>query len=388
MLCVENRRDAKKKQTIKWRKGSHIRKPVTLSILKIVATAQAVDDGEPLVLSFSYAEPTPGAWPNHDTILKRTRALAESMQALVHAKRFSEKAYTGPVLFEGDAARDLLLTNIVARLAAHREDVLGGADVASLLGGVKRSGLKDRLNTRILPANISVIDDPTYSRHGKKMLGSYSADEEAVVPDAPLKLIDNGFLKTLYMTRTPTKEIRETNGHARSNEGIPVGTGESEAGPGVVIIKDTKALSEDTLRERLFQYAKDDGYDYAMVCRSFGTTSDLIAGGDFGFADILERSKAIQPALLYKVYRDGREELTRGGEIAFPSTRDLREIATSQDTIVYNTLAPAGGGLFSFGATIPMTLIGPSQILSPELEIERREMKATPIKAVVPRPLE
>jgi TldD protein len=368
--------------------GSHIRKPTTLAIVRVVATAQAIEDGEPLVLSFNYAEADPGSWPNQAAIIQRTTELAESMKALVHANRFSEKTYTGPILFEGDAARDLLLTNIVARLSAHREDALGGADVTQLLGGLRRSSLKDRLKTRILPVTISIWDDPTYQVSGKKLIGSYAADEEAVVPEAPLKLIDNGILSTLYMTRTPTKEVRETNGHARSEEGVPSGSSENEPGPGVVIVKDSKALAKDTLRQRLFQYAKDDGYNYAIVCRSLGTVSDLASNPDFGFTDILSRAKAIQPALLYKVFRDGHEELLRGAQITYPTPRDLREIATSQDTMIYNTLAPASGGLFSIVATIPMTLIGPSQILSPELEIERRDMKATPTVAVVARPKE
>ena len=62
---------------------------------------------------------------------------------------------------------------------------------------------------------------------------------------------------------------------------------------------------------------------------------------------MLANGKMIVPALIYKVYADGREELLRGAEIGLPSIRDLREIISSKESVTRNMLVSAGsGGLF------------------------------------------
>ena len=80
----------------------------------------------------------------------------------------------------------------------------------------------------------------TKSKNGIPYLGYYPFDDEGVVPPADLKLVDKGILKTLYMTRTPTKEILEPNGHARSVAGQLPGLTENSPAPGVVEYADSK----------------------------------------------------------------------------------------------------------------------------------------------------
>jgi predicted Zn-dependent protease len=374
-------------QFIRNTEGSNVRMPATLCEIRVVASAQADEDGEPLALMYLITEPTPEALPITEALLKRTRDLAASLEALRHAPRFSEKSYTGPVLFEGRAATDYFVSNVLARLSAKREDVLGGPDMMSMIGGGSPGSLKDKLNTRILPESVMLIDDPTLAEYkAKPLFGNYQVDEECVVPTKALHLVENGILRTLYMTRTPTKEVREPNGHARPMATSAPGTSGDAAGPGVVIFKDTKAFTDKALRKELFKRAKDDGYDYALVVRGIRSMNELAFDGNAGMSEFLAMGKTIQPSLIYKVYPDGREELLRGAEIALPTTRDLREIETSSTITATNLLAPTSTSAFGFAQTVATSLIGPSAILCPELEVQRQNQKATPSKPVVERP--
>jgi hypothetical protein len=367
--------------------GSNVRMPATLCEIRVIASAQADEDGEPLALSYVITEPMAESLPTANMLMKQTRDLAASLEALRHAPVFSEKSYTGPVLFEGSAATDYFVSNVLTRLPAKREDVLGGPDMMSMIGGGSRGSLKDKLNTRILPESVTLTDDPTLSEYqAKALLGHYQVDQECVVPTKDLHLVESGILKTLYMTRTPTKEVLELNGHARPLASGALGTSGDAAGPGVVVLKDTKALAEKALRKDLFKRAKDDGYDYALIVRRIRTFSELAFDGNAGMSDFLAMGKTIQPSLLYKVYPDGREELLRGAEITLPTTRDLREIETSSTITATNLLAPTSMSAFGFAQTVATSLIGPNAILSPELEVQRQNQKATPSKPVVERP--
>ena len=275
---------------------------------------------------------------------------------------------------------------MISRLVAQREDIFGD-DVSAIFASGKRSSLKEKLNTRILPTSVSIDDySPTKSKNGVDLLGYYPFDDEGVQPPADLTLVDKGILKTLYMTRTPTKEIREPDGHARSfASGLP-GLTENVPAPGVVEYKDAKAEKFAAMKKELIDRAKDDGYDYGLVVRDLqGSLPSEDAG--FSLQDMLANGKMIIPTLIYKVYRDGHEELLRGAEIGLPSIRDFREMIASRETVTRNMLIAGGsGGLFSFGAKVAATLIGPEDILSPELEVQKKKGEAYPTLPVVARP--
>jgi hypothetical protein len=361
--------------------GTRSRKPVTLAELSIQASTQAVGDGQPVALSKKYVGKLPDELPNSDALKSAVTTLAQNLVALAHAPRF-DKEYTGPVLFEDDAAADFIADNVISRLTSHREDLLGN-DVSAIFSSGKTASLKEKITTRVLPKTVS-IDDRPMSR--KDALGYYAFDDEGVVPASDLKLVDKGILKTLYMTRTPTKEIREPNGHARSTAGGLPGLTQNVPAAGIVEFKDDKATAKAMLHKDLLSRAKEDGYDYGIVVRSFQTA---MPGEDAGFSlqDMLAGGKMLVPALAYKVYADGHEELVRALEVAPPSVRDLREVITSKETATRNMLISGGsGGLFSFGAKVPATLIGPTAVLEPELEVQKKKGEAYPTLPVVARP--
>lgn len=368
--------------------GSHTRTPQSECDLNVQATAQAEDDGEPLSLAFTVSELSPAAMPSEAALLDRTEKLAKNLAALAASKKFDGKEYSGPVLFEDGAGTDFISEQIISKFSAKREDVLGGGDVF-FMTGAKGPTFQKKLDTRVLPASVSVIDDP--NPNAKKSpewllsaLGRYSVDEEGVVPGR-LELVKDGILKTLYMTRTPTKEVKEPNGHARPGAG---GGGGTLAGAGIVELTDSKAKKTSELRSEMFKIAKEDGYSFGIVVRS--TQSGLLnfTEGLSNVSDLMEGAKSIRPSLVYKVYPDGKEELLRGVEIGFPTIRDLKELKFSSERSIRNVQMPAGSGagLFGFASKVPATLIAPNAILATELEVHKKQSQAFPIKPIVTKP--
>ena len=365
--------------------GTRVRKPATLCEIHIEAATQADSDGQPLVLSHTFVAKMPSQLPSEVELKSAIEELSGNLIALRSAPLF-DKEYTGPVLFEDDAATDYLSENVVSRLFAEREDIFGN-DVSAIFASGKRSSLKDRLDTRILPVTASLHDiSLEKTKNGVDLLGYYPFDDEGVQPPQDLTLVDKGILKTLYMTRTPTKEVLAPNGHARSLAGGLPGLTETAPAPGVVEYNDTKAVPFSAMEKDLIKRAKEDGYDYGFVVRSIEVGAPPQDAG-FSIQDMLANGKKIIPTLIYKVYSDGHEELVRGAEIGIPSIRDLREMIASKETVTRNMLISAGsGGLFSYSPSVPGTIIGPKDILSPELDVQKKQAEAYPTPPVVARP--
>ncbi len=363
--------------------GTHTRSPLRECNLTVQASAQAQEDGEPLSLAFTISELTPDLFPTQEVLMKRTEELAQNLTTLSTAPKYNDKEYSGPVLFEGQACNDFLSEQLIGRFASKREDVLGGGDVFFMAGGGKGISFQKKLGTRILPASVNVTDNSNLAgEKNSSYLGRYSVDEEGVVPSPNLQLVQDGILKTLYMTRTPTKEIRESNGHARP------GSGGMAPGAGILEISDTKAKKYNDLKKELFKIAKEDGYDFAIVVRSLQSGLLSFSDGMSSLGDLMNGGKALQPSLVYKIFPNGKEVLIRGLEINFPTTRDLKELQFSKERSTRNIqlAAGAGIGLFGFSSKVGATLIAPDALLVPELEARMKQSAAYPIKPIVDKP--
>src|SRR3977135_3960068 len=82
------------------------------------------------------------------------------------------------------------------------------------LGG--KSGWAGRVGSRVLPATVSLIDDPSAKDfHGTPLLGGYAVDDEGVRAQK-VTVVDKGNLKELLMSRRPGPDSADSNGHGRS----------------------------------------------------------------------------------------------------------------------------------------------------------------------------
>ena len=164
--------------------------------LEIYAQAQA-KDGMSVGWSWRALSRTEAELPNEAELIQRVKEVGKTLETKVAAAGPLED-YAGPVLFIGDAAGQFFLASIAAPLLRPRPS----------LGTNEQGRLTERVGKHIAVKQLQVTDDPTQkdwkSPAGvvSPLFGSYPVDDDGVKPK-PVKLVQDGVLKTLLMSRNP-----------------------------------------------------------------------------------------------------------------------------------------------------------------------------------------
>jgi len=120
------------------------------------------------------------------------------------------------------------------------------------------------------------VDDPNLTEvAGLPALGHYRYDDQGVSAQA-VTLVEDGRLKSLLMSRLPSKEFPRSNGHGRG------GFGGARAEVGCLVVKPDPGVDAAGLRQELLEAAADEGLEFAIRIAALG-------GGN-------------TPLLMYKVY--------------------------------------------------------------------------------------
>lgn len=296
--------------------GTRLRFAGLRCVLSVSATVQA-DDGMKLSDSFLIFGNTPDDLPPPEQVIQRCHDMAARLLALKNAPVLT--SYSGPVLFEAEAA-----ARVFARQFGY--SFAGGQRAVGSRAGP--DDFANKLNRRILPRFMNVVDDPTLEEiEGVPVLGHYEYDDQGV-PAQPVTLVENGRLRALLMSRNPSREFTQSNGHGRGFMGQP------RAAVGCLVVTADEGLDAATLRQELLEAAADEGLECALRIASLGGVGD--SAGRFG-------GEGFSPLVMYKVYPDGREELVRGAEIARIDLKAFKRILAAGDTpYVYNTPASEG----------------------------------------------
>jgi len=261
----------------------------------------------------------------------RKAAQMDALKALREAPMVEED-YRGPVLFSNDAASDILDSMI-------GENVLG---IRPKPGASARTTgeFSSNYKGRVLPAFLSVVDDPTMKTfQGKTLVGSYEIDEEGVRV-APLPVIKDGMLVQYLLGREPIRDFGDSNGHGRAAPGQA-----PSPSIGNLMLRAKDSSSPDELKKKLIDMCKQENKPY-------GYYAETLVGNN--------------PRLLYRVYvSDGHQELVRGAVFDELDTRTLRNdlVAAGNDALVSNR-----------EGAVPTTVVSPS-ILFDELEVKRTDKK-------------
>jgi predicted Zn-dependent protease len=318
--------------------GTRTMQPALIVSLRAGGAVQA-SDGMLMTHSVPFNSTGFDQLPPSETIAATIKQLATDLTAVRNAPLL-DADYSGPVLLVGQASAEMFARVLAPNLSGQRQP-LSDRDQ-----GVVRSELIDRMNRPVLPRYVTVVDDPTETKSGdKELIGSYHVDDQGV-PAKKVTLIQDGVLKDLLMSRRPSKERPQSNGHGRS--GFP---GRESAQIGNLFIKATEGKSHDELKKALIEMCKNENLTYGIMIRAI----DSDGRGPLG-----------APVLTYKVYvDDGREELVRGGSVNTLSVRSLRQIeAVGSDSFVVNRLTGAQN------AATPSSVVAPSVLLE-ELDLKR-----------------
>ncbi len=355
--------------------GSSFIRDAPRASVRILAGTQA-DDGMALEDSLSAHARSLAELPAVDELVGRARGLAASLAEQRDAEYLDR--YNGPVLFEGQAAAELVRRVLAPRLVASRLPVADDPRFASSLERLANPFM-DKLGARVLPRFLSVVDDPTVGEHEQRpLLGGYAVDDEGV-PARATPLVQRGILKTLLATRNPVPGVLISTGNRRSSGPAP---------SNLLVIPD-KGLEPEELRDELLSLVRERELEFGISVRRIGDPQGRVSRGRRGTVILSgsgERSQ-IDSVWAYKIYPDGREELIRSAALMGIGESDFRDIvaASSASTVHTGTFI---GGSIAFTAFSRLALIS---VVAPSLLFEdvtvRRPSGNIPRPPVVPHPL-
>ncbi len=314
--------------------GATVISPTQLVRLIVVARTRA-DDGMELFRVLTYEAHVVGGLPAQQKVDEDIAAMGKNLEDLRKAPL--TEPFNGPAILSGRASAVFFHEVLGHRLEGQRQR-----------GDEEGQTFTKDIGKPILPAFLSVADDPTLSTfHGTQLSGHYLYDDEGQ-PARRVDLIQDGVLKTFLMSRLPIASFANTNGHGRAQTGrLPTGR------QGNLIVTSSKTVPEAQLRAMLIEEAKKQGKPYGLYFEDISS----------GFA-VTQRSSpqafSVIPLVVYRVYVDGRpDELVRGVSIVGTPQAALNNIVATGDTPdVFNGECGAESG------TIPVSAIAPAMLVS------------------------
>lgn len=359
--------------------GTQVRQPSGVMFVRIRAVSQA-SDGMMLRDAAVLHTRDLSRPPDEKDLLDAARRVAENLTALAAAP--VGEPYTGPVLFEGEAAAQIFAELLGRNLAATRRPLMPPGRSLP----VRTSELEGRLGARVLPEWMDVVDDPTQKEfRGRLLFGHYEADMEGVRP-TPVVLVEKGILKAFLLTRQPIRGFAASNGRAR----LPGAFGAKAAAISNLFVRAAETVPSAELRKRLIELCRARGKPYGLIVRkmdfpssaSFDDVRRLLAAAG-------SSSPVSLPVLVYRLYEDGREELVRGLRFRNFNVRSLRDILAASDELHAFDYMENGAPFALMGAAAYVaecTVVAPS-VLVDDLDLERFEEEMLRPPLAPPPPL-
>jgi TldD protein len=353
------------------------------------------DDGVPLNHFYATYATRPADLPSVETVRKGLNVAGTELMAMRAAPPAQD--YTGPVLFEARAAAPLLAQVLGPAVNGARPPISFSPVMEQMLGNLGgKSDWLGRLGARVLPAGVSVVDDPgAKDFHGAPLIGGYAVDNEGVRAQK-VALVESGNLKSELMSRRPGPDSNQSNGHGRAaflNDAKPTMSN--------LFFSSAETVSSAELKKKFLDICRAEKLTSCLVVREMDNPaisllhqedfSELLAsyGGGAGTGDRL-------PLVVYRVYpENGREEMIRGSRIIGLNSRALRNLAgIANDSFVFNYMQSqnngfAGTALGAFGSAqlgLPASVVAPS-LLFEELEVRGARGEAKRLPLLPPPPM-
>jgi predicted Zn-dependent protease len=284
--------------------------------------------------------------------LRRTAAqLADEVKRLRGAPMLDP--FNGPAILLPEAAGVFFHEALGHRLEGERQN-----------DNKEGATFKGQIGKPVLPAFVSVLDDPTLAKVGNVSLnGHYGFDDEGVIA-RPVTLVDHGILRNYLKSRTPVKGSLESNGHGRAEGTLdPIGRMAS------TIVRLDKVVSYAKLKEMLLEEVRRQK-------KSFGLIIADISGGQTNTTTYDFQAFKGMPRIVYRVdATTGEETLVRGVEFVGTPIGSLNRImAASDQTAVFNGFCGAESGY------VPVSTVAPAVLISEiELQRTRRALERPPL---------
>jgi TldD protein len=312
-------------------------------------------DGMQLQTFTSIEASEPGHLPGDSAVRTKVRELANKLDALVNAP--PAEPIVCPAILSGRASAVFFHEIFGHRVEGHRQkDISEGQTFTKMLG------------TKVLPNFISVDFDATRTEYqGADLIGHYDYDDEGVKA-RPVKVVEDGVLKTFLLSRSPVGEFVQSNGHGRRQPGFEIVSRQSN-----LIVESSKKVSNDELRAQLVEEIRRQGKPYGLYFEE--VSSGYTTTGRQGL-----QAFTVVPLVVYRVFPDRRpDELIRGVDIVgTPLASFQKIIATSDKSEIFNGYCGAESG------SIPVSAVSPAILVS-EIETQKKQ-NSQQKQPLLPRP--
>jgi hypothetical protein len=363
--------------------GTEVRIPNHVAAIETSLETHA-EDGMALHNFYTVYRRSPAELPDGRAVAESLAKASQELEDLRGAPLMQD--YVGPVLFDAPAAASLLAQVLEPSLSGARPPLSMLSvydDRMNRLGG--RSEWSGRVGTRVLPAGVSLTDDPWATAfQGSPVIGGYEVDAEGVRAQK-VSIVENGTLRNLLMSRRPGAEFGQSNGHARSAL-----LSDPRPDSSVLTFQSSDGLSPDALRKKFLEMCAADGQKSCLEVRAMDNPAlSAMSQDDFeeliaNFAGGISNGDR-QPLRVYQVDpATGNEQLVRGGWLTGLNLRSLRNApAVGNDLTPFNYMRNlsfgfSGTSLGAFGSAqtgLPSTLIAPSLLLD---DVETRGYHGEP----------
>jgi TldD protein len=360
--------------------GTQVRTSRSLAAIEASIETQA-PDGVPMHHFYATYVARPADLPAATEVSQHLDSRGKELIAMRTANPMPE--YSGPVLVESRAAASLLAQMLTPSVTGSRAalSMLPMVDqLMEQLGG--RSEWSGRINSRVLPTEASLADDPTATdSRGHTLAGSYVVDEEGV-PAQRVAIVDNGILKNFLMSRRPGPDFDQSNGHARA-----LFLSDPRAASSNLIFRSSKGVTPDELKKKFLAACKDAARQWCLMVREMDNPSIGISSQEELSGEIRELAAGTSsgervPLVVYRVnVSDGSEELLRPGHLLGMNLRVLRDAnGFGNDATLFSYTQSqaqtiAGTALGTFGSAVDgvaSTLTAPSILFN---DVEGREAR-------------
>nr|WP_255203217.1 TldD/PmbA family protein [Myxococcus sp. AM011] len=312
----------------------------TLYGLHVTAVTRA-PDGQLLDDSRDFYAPTEAGLPDDARVRAAAEKVIEELLALRQAPAIDP--YSGPAILAPEASGVLFHETVGHRLEGDRQD-----------GDNEGKTFKGQIGKLVLPAFLSIHDDPSQrALAGEPLNGYYLYDEEGV-KGQKVTLVEKGVLRNYLLGRRPVDGFLNSNGHGRSQ-----GTLKPVARMANLMVESTRQVSDAKLKQMLIDEAKRQDKPYGLIIRD-------ITGGNTNTSSYGYQAFKGVPRMVYRVdVKTGKETLVRGVEIVgTPLSAVNRIMATGEKRGIFNGFCGAESG------NVPVSTVAPAALLQ-EIELQR-----------------
>lgn len=327
--------------------------PIGLADLRVTAEASA-DDSMPVRDGFSLVERRLEDLPPMAVLTTRTRELVERVTSLRTAPVGEE--FTGPVLLDGQASSEFVAQTLVPLMLARRPPDSENPRFAQAQG--QGTPFLRRIGLRVLSDAFSVSDTPSVTQYaGRPVPGAYVVDDEGMRAK-DVSLVEKGRLVTLLTSRTPQKNLLQSNGHGRV--GVQAG---------VFQLQSDLAVPAADMKAKYLALLKAQDKPFGYIVRGVANPNEIQVGGGPGGPVILN---------VVKVSADGEERPVRGLRFAAvmpPVFRDLVEASRERTLYSYR-----GSATDAISVIVPSLMFEELEILKVNDILQKPPVVPSPLK--------